>query len=177
MGKIIESYGGKLWTPSSGGAPTINIIGYDGVGGSTWTSYNYSLGNRGTTLYTAVSPDAITRVSIYGRGRTGSATINIGIYETSSGLLTNLVYSQSVTLTTTAGWFYSAASFSLTNGVTYAVAFDQGGVGGLIISYYNTSTGGPDAFSVSGEVTLPSVWTGTGSFTNERWSCFATVER
>jgi hypothetical protein len=122
-----------------------------------------------------VSPDSVTGLYIYGRGRMGSATINVGIYETSGGLLTNLVHSVSVTLTTTAGRFSTTTSFSLTNGITYAVAFDQGGTGGSIVAYYTTVTG-PDTFGPFGTLTLPATWTSGGSFA-EKWSCYATVER
>jgi hypothetical protein len=141
MGQIFfPGQPGKIIVPPSGGAPIINYIGSQISAGSQYSPANYCIGlHHSDYIYTAVTGDTVVELGIYAKRKSApDRSIDVAVYEYSGGALTNLVNSATIpNITGTLGWFTVAVSWSLTNGTTYAVAFQNPGGENVYVHFTN----------------------------------------
>jgi hypothetical protein len=143
-------------------------FGYTTAGG-TVGSNPYNSANV-FDVHTAGVGETITKYSMYGFFNP-SITWQFDAYTVvSGGAVSRLGTATTITMTTTPGWFDSAAvSQALTNGAVYCVAFGNNVNSGNI--YYDSATNARDRDITN--TTLPTTWA-HNSYSTPRYSIYAT---
>src|SRR6185436_4324615 len=101
------------------------IIGNNTIGASHTGAgdYNVQAFMHASLVYTAVTGDVVTSVSVY-HADTTTGAMEVGIYTFSGGLAVTRVAVVPVTITSTLGWITTSCSIALTGGTTHTAAID-----------------------------------------------------
>ena len=134
-------------------------FGITTIGGSTNSASSPRL-----QKFTAPEDGTITSISSYRQQSSSSSTIQSAIYDDDAGVPGNLlaISSDTVSVTTTAGWYTNVISCAVVSGSVYWIGSRVPNVSGSEFIFY--TTGGTSQHSGTNSGTFTDPWDGTLGF-------------